>query len=201
MCFKKFWLIVLLSITSNHVWSKSDAIDVRGACYPENDAEGISEFLVTFNATPVSLKRNSPGHAYVVLSAPINAFERRCERADGFGHNPKSKSLTSLVDVNVTIAEGVKFAITEGGVVNEDLASLDPSYSLSTRVSSEQYNKIKWLIETWRRKDYVLTQSDCITFIIEVAEILQRVKIPERKINQFPADYLKSLIDANKAEK
>lgn len=145
------------------------------------------------------MKNNSPGHAYIVLSAPHNAFEKVCLPEAGYGQNPKEKSISTLFSFEFNMDDGIKFKITEGGVIEEDLSKLEPFHELKARITYEQFNDIYLLTQKWKSEDYILTKKDCIDFIIDVAKSIDFITVPNRqRTKELPTDYLKSLIDENK---
>jgi len=72
-------------------------------------------------------------------------------------------------------------------------------YTYTIEVTESEYNRVKSTISRWKSKNYELKESDCLSFVMEVANIFSgKINIPSRSgLENFPAKYLKKLIDAN----
>lgn len=69
------------------------------------------------------------------------------------------------------------------------------------QIDSSDYFRVLAQIETWKKKRYELTRSDCISFLIDISSLFpNKILIPERKPTDTPDNYVKKLIDKNKLE-
>jgi hypothetical protein len=129
-----------------------------------------------------------PGHAFVSFGIEDDILQSSITEGT-WGMYPKSN--TSGV---------ASFLIGEvpGQIKDDYLRNKD--YSLIIEVSGSEYNTCKAILTKWRNKNYQLVKSDCLSFVIEIANVIKNkiTLIPRAGFDNLPAEYLKSLILANK---
>lgn len=129
-----------------------------------------------------------PGHAFVSLGRESDELESSV--TDGtWGMYPQN-SVSGIESVIIGEVPGV---IKDDYFRNKD-------YSLVVEVSKGKYEVAKTVLEKWRSKDYELLKSDCLSFVIEIANVLKDeiTVIPRTGFDNLPAEYLKKLILENK---
>ncbi|GAA0871835.1 hypothetical protein GCM10009117_09810 [Gangjinia marincola] len=84
-----------------------------------------------------------------------------------------------------------------GKIVDDFLRTTD--LILVVTVTDEEYNDATSKLNEWRTRNYELLESDCLTFLIDVANILSsKLDIPKRKgFENHPAKFLEKLIGNN----
>jgi len=129
-----------------------------------------------------------PGHAFISLGREDE--ELQSSITDGtWGMYPKD-SVSGLESFFIGEVLGV---IKDDYLRNKD-------YSLIIEVSEDEYNDAKAVLEKWRSKNYELLKSDCLSFVIEMANAISDkiTIIPRTGFDNLPAEYLKELILENK---
>lgn len=128
-----------------------------------------------------------PGHAFISIGRESSSSSSSIN--DGvWGLYPSSSSQG---------AKSFVIGAVPGYLKDDFLRNVD--YVLSVEVGKDDYDRVKSTINKWKNKNYELLENDCLSFVIEVANILSgKITIPQRQgFENFPAKYLKNLIDSN----
>ncbi len=124
-----------------------------------------------------------PGHAFINFGRESDL--QRSSITDGtFGMYPK---------------EGIKIKIGEvPGELRDDFLR-NSDHKLIVEVNKAEYDNCLGILNKWRSKNYELIKSDCLTFVIEIANaISSKIKVPTRiGFDNLPAEWLKKLIQTN----
>lgn len=129
-----------------------------------------------------------PGHAFISLGREDD--ELQSSITDGtWGMYPQD---------NVSGLESVIIGEVSGVIKDDYLRNKD--YSLVIEVSKDEYENAKTVLKKWRSKSYELLKSDCLSFVIEIANVLKDkiTVIPRTDFDNLPAEYLKKMILENK---
>ncbi|HEX2787611.1 MAG TPA: hypothetical protein VHP32_06865 [Ignavibacteria bacterium] len=128
------------------------------------------------------------GHAFIgigkgtPLTCDINGNETEI-----WGFYPKKK---------VDGAKSYWFGPVDGNIASDVFTKIDRQFFI--RIDFSDYLKIQLKVEEWKKKQYQLTRSDCISFLIDVCSTLpDRIKVPTRETTELPDDYVKKLIIQN----
>lgn len=146
-------------------------------------ASGQSNSYISFCA-----ENGIIGHAFISLSQE-NPEKRMTEFHGAWGLYPKGE-----------IQGGKSLFIGEvPGEIRSDLLTKQDKV-LTRIVTKEQFSKAKIILGEWRKKNYELLKQDCLSFIIEIANILSNeINIPERvNFENHPSLYIERLIELNK---
>lgn len=96
--------------------------------------------------------------------------------------------------------EGAKsywFGPVDGKIASDIFTKIDRQFFI--RIDFPDYLKVQLKVEEWKKKQYQLTRSDCISFLIDVCNTLhEKIIVPKREGNELPDDYVKKLINQNK---
>ena len=95
---------------------------------------------------------------------------------------------------------GKSFFIGEvPGEIRDDIKT-QKDLIFSLKVNDVEYSTAIKIINQWKNKNYELLESDCLSFIIQIACIAEkRIVIPKRSgFENHPARYLTKLINLNK---
>lgn len=128
-----------------------------------------------------------PGHAFVNFGRESDA--QMSSITDGtFGMYPITKILGGL---SVVIGE-------VPGIIKDDFLT-NKDHRLVVEVSALEYQKCLSILQKWRSKNYQLLKSDCLSFVVEIADaIAAKISVPSRiGFDNFPAEWLKKLIQNN----
>jgi hypothetical protein len=68
------------------------------------------------------------------------------------------------------------------------------------RITFDEYLMVLGEIEKWKKKNYQLMESDCVSFVRSVASLFSpKITLPsDNMTNKLPINFVKALIDANK---
>lgn len=127
-----------------------------------------------------------PGHAFISIGR--ESPKENSSISDGtWGMYPAQADIKDLIIGEVP-----------GNLRDDYLRQKD--HSFVSEVDKKEYKEIKKIISDWRNRGYQMKKSDCLTFVIEVANaISDKIKIPKRQGYQnLPARYLEKLIEINK---
>lgn len=146
---------------------------------------GQERRFVTFYATtdgPV-------GHAFIAYIREDNGRQQTV--VDGiWGFYPVSR---------VDMAKGFLVGEVPGEIRSDFLTR--PDYGLTVQVNQQEYERALQIRNRWTNSIYQLTERDCISFVIEVANSLShKIHIPERSLLDWPHDYIKALRRINTVE-
>lgn len=132
-------------------------------------------------------KGGVPGHAFVSFGKEDN--NKQASITDGsWGLYPKSSYEGASSPV---IGE------VPGNIANDFLTKID--LRLIKEVDFNTYNKALSLKKDWSSKNYKLLESDCLSFLIAVANTVSGLKLPERSgLANLPVQYLQKLLEMNK---
>lgn len=148
----------------------------------------------------------------VMLFSQNNRYIAFCAKEDGVGHafislgREDSEKLMTIYDGTWGLYpkedkdSGKSFFIGEvPGEIRDDLLTKN-DYTYIIIVSEDEYNQALQKVVEWQNKDYELLKNDCLSFLIDVANIVkEKIEIPERRgYKNLPAEYLKALINQNK---
>ncbi len=82
------------------------------------------------------------------------------------------------------------------GEIKDDFLN-NAEVKLIKSVTKQQYEAALEVLKAWKNKDYELLKSDCVSFVIEVANTIG-LNIPERSgLDNFPWRYVEKLKDQN----
>ena len=144
-----------------------------------------------------------PGHAFLSFGKEDNIKQASTIESWGFApaNNFARIELIASVIVSGTILGNVSLP---GAITNNSKIKAD--YTLSKEVDFNTYNKAIAVKNKWSNNEYKLTESDCVSFLIEVAdEVAKTVSgfiVPPRSgLENWPAKYLQKLIELNKRNK
>lgn len=145
-------------------------------------ASGQDKYFVTFCADD-----GIPGHAFISIG------------------RESPGSLSSISDGTwglypVNSSEGIASPVIGEvpGILKDDFLR-NRDYTFVLEVNKSEYDKVKETINKWSSKNYKLVLNDCLSFLIEVVNLFpNKIKAPFRSgFENFPARYLKKLIDSN----
>lgn len=128
-----------------------------------------------------------PGHAFVNFGKEDD--DLMMSISDGtFGMYPK-ESINGVISLLIGEVPG---EIRDDYLRNKD-------YRLIIEVEAEDYNNCWEILEKWRSKNYQLLKSDCLSFVVEIAEKLSTyINVIDRDgFDNLPAEYLKKTIKEN----
>lgn len=128
-----------------------------------------------------------PGHAFISIGRE-SAISQSSVHDGTWGLYPATSS---------GAAKSIVIGEVPGGLRDDFLRNKDYTYVIE--VSKAEYDMVKSTISKWKNKNYELAETDCLSFVIEVATIFSaRITIPPRTgFDNFPARYLKKLIEVN----
>lgn len=130
---------------------------------------------------------NGIGHAFISLG--YEDSEKLMTVNDGaWGLYPKE----SLNGVKSLVIGQVPGKIVDDYLRDTDLI-------LVITVNDEEYEKVISKLNLWSTKNYELLKSDCLSFLIDVANIFSyKLNIPRRTgLENHPAKFLEKLIENN----
>jgi len=134
-----------------------------------------------------SAKASGVGHAFITLGRE-DPVQMMTVHDGSWGLYPQTSRLG-----------GKSFLIGEvpGKMKDDFLTKRDYNYVLT--VSGSEYAEVLEKLNIWRGKNYELLKSDCLSFLIDVANVFKsRIKVPERSgFDNHPAQYLQALIEEN----
>lgn len=130
----------------------------------------------------------SPGHAFIGIGkgTPLVCSTDGSE-TEAWGFYPQKK-----------IAGGLSkwFGAVDGEIRNDVYTKIDHQYFI--KISFTDYLKVVGKIEEWKEKQYELTRSDCISFVIECCKIFgDAFIVPDRQGTDTPETYIKKFITLN----
>lgn len=129
-----------------------------------------------------------PGHAFVVFGR--ESYSDQMSIVDGaWGLHPASGK-----------EGGKSFIIGEvPGAIREEGIGKKCDFNVVREVSQSEYSNGLDIKKQWASKGkYELTKSDCVSFLIAVAQTVKSLKIPTRAgLDNFPAKYVQSLSNNN----
>jgi hypothetical protein len=145
-------------------------------------AEGL--FAQNKSFVAFCAKDGFPGHAFVSLGHEDEKQQMTIH--DGtWGLYPKT-----------SVEGGKSFVIGEvPGEIRDDLFT-NSNHTYVIEVSEIEFNKTLKTINKWRKgTGYELLEKDCVTFIIEIANIYRdKIVIPKRKgLDNLPAEFIKKI--------
>ncbi|WP_272165654.1 hypothetical protein [Vibrio diabolicus] len=150
-----------------------------------NEDLGVSRYYISTHAKPGSFVPLSPGHVYVSTMVAYDSDREICSPPKGFGQYPDNDS------------KSIKFKFGEGGVIEEELALMKPTYSLHMEVSKMQLLEVQKLASKWASSPYNLLTNNCIDFIDQISSEVLNLNTPTRFYTQFPEPYIQELIKLN----
>ena len=69
-----------------------------------------------------------------------------------------------------------------------------PDVGLTVKVNQKEYNIALKIKDRWSNYNYELTEKDCLSFVIAIANSLSpKIVLPQRNTFDFPTDYINSL--------
>lgn len=143
---------------------------------------GQDKYFVSFLADD-----GVPGHAFISIGR--ESEKEKSSITDGtWGMYPKKN--------NSNVKE-ILIGEVPGKLKDDFLREVDLTYSCE--IKFDDYNKMKGIILKWKSKNYELAKNDCLTFLIEIANVINyKIKVPKREgYKNLPSNYLKKLIELN----
>lgn len=144
-----------------------------------NEADKGRKYFVVFLAT----SQGRVGHAFVSF---------------GYEDDSRSQSVTDGTWGMYPEKDGDKKSVIGSvpGKIKDDYL-VRSEVKMIEEVSKSQYESALRVLKKWRDKDYELLESDCVTFVMEVAQAIG-LNIPSRSgLDNFPAKYVGKLKQAN----
>lgn len=168
-------------------------IDLRS----QTDADG--EYSISLCTRPSPTPGGIPGHAFVAYSYLPAATKNRQFVALGFTTDSTVKGVLSYKGV---FAEPSGFLDEEKFThVREQCLVLLVSKEDFERAyaQSHPFAKLPAFKDVKYAANYKLAENDCVTFMSTVATgfIQKGIKVPARRGTEFPATYLRRIIEAN----
>lgn len=145
---------------------------------------GISQgrAFITFHA-----KSGVPGHAFVSFV-----------REDGIPKKTALDGVWGMYPIS-SFNGGKSFFVGEvpGEIRNDFLTRRD--VGLTVKITPQEYAKALEIKNRWSNKNYELTESDCLSFVMEVATSLaHKLSLPDRSLlKNFPYNYVNELRNLN----
>lgn len=163
-----FAIIVASLFVSTAAIAAVKQIDRRGSSEESN-------YYIVFCA-----RNDSPtGHAYVALGK--DDFDAKASAGRAFGMYPAN-------------GKGVLGPVP-GRILDDSLTGA--SERLIVRVNSGAFKKVDQIREKWsKRGTYKLLEQDCVSFVEEVAQVLE-LKTPPRAEAKFPVTFIAKLLAMN----
>jgi len=142
---------------------------------------------------------NSFGHAFVVIGKG-DAFTCDIDGGDGeaWGLYARNQSNKECEPKGFNALKSFFIGALPGCLFND--INTDISNYYEVKCSFEEYIVVQTIISEWRNKNYELTKSDCLSFLIDVASAFKdRIKLPDRNLfENLPSKYVQKLIDLNR---
>ncbi|MCR9100283.1 MAG: VWA domain-containing protein [bacterium] len=140
--------------------------------------------FITFYATT----EGKVGHAFVSFVREDPALMQTTMKDGTWGLYPANK-----------IAGGASFFIGEvPGAIRDDLETR-PDVGKTIEVSKKEYQEALSIRDKWKNISYELTEKDCISFVEEVAKVLDhKLNIPYRELFDSPSEYIIKLKELNR---
>lgn len=132
-------------------------------------------------------KDGIPGHAFVSFGK--EDYNQQISITDGsWGLYPNSR-----------LSGAASYIIGEvpGGIANDFLTKID--FRFIKEVDGSTYTSALAIKNDWLNKNDELLKSDCVSFVIEVANKIPGLKLPQRSgLENLPVLYLQCLIEINR---
>jgi hypothetical protein len=154
-----------------------------------------AEYEVSLCARP-SPEGDVPGHAFVLYSVKLRGSDRKV-LALGFTTSAStSKTAASYggwLPVDGFLGEERYTSIKQRClVVRVDKPAFDAAWKLAHPFAGSV------VLENLRFAGvYTLGEKDCMSFMVDVANVLKGVKVPQRGGAELPRQYLRRLIESN----
>jgi hypothetical protein len=165
-----------------------------------NQTDATGEFSVSLCARPSPGPAGIPGHAFVAYSYLPASGGRRQFLALGF--TTAASPVQGLLSFSSLLAEPEGFLGEEKFshvkeqclVLLVNKAEFDRAYAVAL-----PYGAVPAFKDVRYAARYSLASNDCVTFAVRVAQLFAAggLKVPERKLTDTPAAYLRRLVDAN----
>jgi len=161
-------------------------------CAPSSD----KDYFIAFVGREASVGSRA-GHAFVIIGkgTPMTCD---VEHGDGeaFGFYPSSSNNPCEPGPQPT-GKDILLKPVPGCLIND----LYTPYSnwVTIRCSFENYLMVLGVIEDWKKRPYRLGQQDCLSFLLEVAHLLDdKLNIPSRSgLENFPNKFVMRLAEMN----
>lgn len=142
---------------------------------------GQNRMIISFYAKGGTVRPISFGHAFV-----------------GFAREDPSRQMTVLDGVwgqypahNANIYKSVVGPVP-GGIQDDLITTSETGFSLE--VNQTEYQNALAIKDKWEKKNYQLWESDCVTFVDEIAKSLSnKIIAPTRTFSQTPYEYIEEL--------
>lgn len=173
----KLFLLAVLSLSlSGHV-SADDRVVVK-----DLRAKGSTSSL----SVVLAARSGVPGHAMVILGKEDE--KQMISSIEAFGFYPIDATKAVFGRVPGKIADELATAKGIGGLTSR----------LILKVDKADFDKVEGIRARWAsKKDYKVLESDCVSFVTEVADAL-KLKTPKRDDAKLPVSFLEKLVDTNK---
>lgn len=167
------------------------------------NTQAQNKYFVVFCA-----KEGFLGHAFVGFGKEDSSLKSSTYEAWGL----YPKDMLSALSAGASFSGVTINATKEGTIIGNDYLGPFPGKlkndfltktdnKLIVQVSQNQFQKALKVKENWKNRGYQLGMSDCVNFLMAVAQSLGSITVtvpPREGMSNFPKKYLEKLISVNK---
>jgi hypothetical protein len=152
-------LYLLIACVIFYATSATTAEDEFQLLYPENSVS--SKPILEFRSRELDIKNKAMTHAFVVLGRELDNGTTVFYGAAGFYPAGADNKLQSFKNV-----------LNSPGHVDYKIADMQSTEAFRVRITGEQENAVRFLINSWNAGDYKFFEQNCTSLIRSVGRML-----------------------------